>query len=221
MLQLDHKALTPITITRPTSISGANLVKPIRQVKRKQVGCLCCAAGDVEFIAKLPRTGYCVTNGDVIPLTVDVQNSSSRVIHMRAILMKKVVMFVRADENASSEKVAEIFSEPIQPGASYIWNPTNWIVPALPPTLLGCRIIHVDYNLEVSAIIPKSLTLDYRIPLVMGNLPYTQSSGNLDHALLGAIVNALVQGRTSATARRGNEEDINDYYNSNDKDTLI
>ena len=223
--RFDHKASAPVFITRLTSISGPNQVTPVRQVKRKQVGCLCCAAGDVEFVAKLPRTGYCVTNRDVIPLTVDVQNNSSRVIQMKATIIKRVSLFVRDYENASRENVAEITSEPIQPNALYTWNPTNWIVPALPPTLFGCRIIHVDYILVVSAVIPKALNLKCDIPLVMGNLPYTQSSGNLDRALLGAIVNALVQGRisSSATSRRDDvdEDDFDDHYNSSEREALI
>ena len=52
------------------------------------------AAGDVEFVAKLPRTGYCITNDDVIPLTVDVQNNSTRAIKMKARIFKRVSMFV-------------------------------------------------------------------------------------------------------------------------------
>ena len=38
-------------------------------VKRKQVECFCCAAGTVEFVAKLPGSGYCVVNDDVLATT--------------------------------------------------------------------------------------------------------------------------------------------------------
>ena len=217
---------------RLTSISGGNQATPIRQVKRKQVGCLCCAAGNVEFVAKLPRTGFCVTNGDVIPLTVDVENSSTRVIQMRARIMKRVSMFVRDNEDISSEIMAEITSEPIQPQSSYVWNPTNWIVPALTPTLLGSRIIHADYVLEVAAVIPNAIDLSCDISLLMGNLPYDSNARNLERALLGAIVTAMVRGRNSAATRgRGaqgqshgtdiNGEDFEDEYNSSERDALL
>jgi hypothetical protein len=208
--RFDHKASVPIFIMRLTSISGGNLATPVRQVKQKQVGCLCCAAGNVEFVAKLPRTGFCVTNRDVIPLTVDVENNSTRVIRMRARIVKRVSLFVRDHKDVSKENMAEITSEPIQPHSSYAWNPTNWIVPALMPTLLGSRILHVDYVLEVAAVIPGATNLRCDISLLLGNLPLTSSGPILD-ALLGAIVTAMVRGRNSAQAPSGQETQSQDH----------
>ena len=229
-LRFDYKASLPIIISRLTSINEGNWAKPVRLVKQKQVGCLCCVAGDVEFVAKLPRTGYCVTNNDVIPLTVDVQNNSTRVIKMKAKITKWVSMFVRGNENVICETVAEISSESIQPHTSYVWNPANWIIPAVSTTLLGSKIMQVNYILEVSAIIPRSTNLSCDISLLMGNLPY-ESSGNLEHALLSAIVTAMVRGRSSATGTQSqgqgdiqqqqSGEDDEDEYNSSDKDTLL
>ena len=219
--RFDHKASAPIFITRLTSISGPNQVIPVQEVKRKQVGCLCCAAGDVEFVAKLPRTGFCVTNCDVIPLMVNVQNNSTRVIRMKAEIMKRVALFVQDNENISWNSVADIYSEPIQPGASHVWNPANWIVPVLSPTLLGSGIINVDYVLEVSAVIPNAINLRCSIPLVMGNLPCVSSAESVEHAALrDAIVRSLGQSRASVNFGCNNEENFDDH-NSSERDTLI
>ena len=204
--RFDHKVSTEILILRLTSCSATNHMAPVQEVKRKQVGCLCCAAGDVEFVAKLPRTGFCVTksNGDVIPLTVNVQNNSTRLIKMKAKIIQQVTLSVREYCHVSNKSMAKISSEVIQPGASYVWSPTNWTVPLrLPPTLLGCRILRVEYNLEVSAVIPRALNLRCNIPLFIGNLPLL-SSDNLERvtALVGAMVSVLVQSKTSATFHR-------------------
>ena len=222
-MRLNHKASAPITVSRPTSISGTNEVKPVREVERKQVGCLCCAAGDVEFVAKLPRTGFCVTNGDVIPLTVDVQNNCTRVIQMRARIFRRVTMIVRGHENSSRTDMAEISSQPIQAGASYVWNPTNWIVPELSPTLHGCRLLRVEYVLEVCAVIPNAVNLRCHIPIVLGNLPFSAAE-NFENFLLDSLVASLILGRTSESAvvRRDNEEeDADDECNSSERATLI
>jgi hypothetical protein len=72
-------------------------------------------------------------------------------------------------------------------------------------TLLGCRIIHAEYILEVAAVIPSAINLSFNISLLMGNLPFT-SSENLEEALLGAIVTAMVRGRSSARAPSGRDE---------------
>ena len=225
-MRFDPRASVPIPITRLTGISGANQVAPVREVKRKQVGCLCCAAGDVEFVAKLPRTGYCITNGDVIPLTVDVQNNSTRAIKMKVIIFQRVSMFVRGYENISRKKIAEISSEPILPGDSYVWSPTNWNVPAVSPTILACRILRVDYILEVSAVIPNAIDLRCDIPLLLGNVPYGRSSEDVEYALLGTLMAAMIrQDRSfeSAVARRDNkvEEENFDGHGSSERDTLI
>ena len=187
-------ASAKILILQLTNCSGANQAVPVQKVKRKQVGCLCRAAGDVEFIVKLPCTGYCVTNRDLIPLTIDVQNNSMRVIKMKAKIIQQVTLSVRSYTYVSNKSIhmSKISSEIIQPGASYLWNPTDLIVPPqFPPTLLGCRILHVEYKLEISAVITKALNLKCNIPLFMGNL----SSDNLERVLLGAIMSALVQSR--------------------------
>ena len=149
MFRFDHKASANILILRLVSSSGANQVAPIQEVKRKQVGCLCCMAGNVEFVAKLPpHTGYCVTNHDVIHFTVDVQNNSTRMIKMKAKIIQQVTLTVRSQYYVSYKTVAKTYSEIIQSGASYVWNPTDLIVPpGLPPTLLGCRILCVEYKL--------------------------------------------------------------------------
>ena len=176
-------------------------------MNRKEVGYLCCAAGKVEFVAKLPRTGYnCATNDDVIPLTVDVENSSTRVIQMRARIMKWVSLFPylqnQSQKQVSKDIEAEITSESIQPHSSYVWNPTNWLVPVLTPTLFGSKVINVDYVLEVTGVIPHDTNLSCNIPLLMGN-PY-KTSGNLDLATLSPGANvtaaAVLHGGSSVPA---------------------
>ena len=67
----DYEDSATVYVLQQASISESNLTTSISVVKRKQLGYLCCAAGNVEFVAKLPRTGYCVTNRDTIPLVVD------------------------------------------------------------------------------------------------------------------------------------------------------
>ena len=214
--RFDHKASAHIVIMRLMSINGEQMT-PVRQVKRKQVGCLCCAAGDVEFVVKLPRTGYCVTNRDIIPLMVDVLNNSTRVIQMNAEIMQRVTLFVRDCDKIFWEKIANISSDSISPGTSCVWNPTNWFVQGIPPTLLGCRIIHVDYILRVSAIIPNDLDLTCDIPLFLSNLPYT---GLVDRALLGAIITAaMVQGAVHHITN--DDAVVDDPCNSSERDALL
>ena len=76
-------------------------------------------------IGEFLRSGYCVVKDDVLPLTVNVQNLSASMIHMRAKILQKVSMFAhtRALERSSQfmyqkkcyKCLAEVYSESIQP----------------------------------------------------------------------------------------------------------
>ena len=189
--RFDHRTSVPIFIMRLTSISDGNQAMPVRLVKRKEVGCLCCAAGNVQFVAKLPHTGFCVTNHDVIPLVVDAENNSTRAIQMRARIKKKISLLFRGHRDVTWEIMAEITSEPIQPRSSYVWNRADWIVPALTPTLLRSRIINVEYILEVTAVIPYAFNLSGDISLMMGNMAF-ESSGNVEDRRIARSVSDYV-----------------------------
>ena len=105
--------------------------------------------------------------------------------------MQQMSLFIRGHEDISREIMAEITSEAIQPRSSYVWNPTNWIVPALMPTFLGSRIVNVEYILEVAAVIPYALNLSGDISLMMGNLAF-ESSGNVEDRRLARSISDYV-----------------------------
>ena len=236
---VDYEDSIKVYITNPANrISDASWITPVSLVKRKQVGFLCCAAGDIEFVAKLPRTGYDVTNDDVLSLAVDVQNNSTRVIEMKAEILQRVTMFAQDEfqtrlfrENRCCKTLAEAYSQPIQPGNSYKWNAINWTIPRLPPTLLGCRVVCVEYVLLVSAIIPNARNMICNIPLFMGKLPYARTSltsEGTNHALhSGAMVPVVAQGYRPSAGICNDYNNIDeenrsvDLYNSSERNTLI
>ena len=75
-------------------------------------------------------------------------------------------LFANQSQKQVSKNIeAEITSESIQPHSLYVWNPTNWLVPVLTPTLIGSKVINVDYVLEVTAVIPHDTNLSCNIPL--------------------------------------------------------
>ena len=101
-------------------------------------------------------------NDDVLPLTINVQNFSVKVIHMRSKILQKVMMLAhtRAGEASPFEYqkcLADVCSESWQ--VIYKWNAINWAIPKLPPILLGYRVVCVEYILEVSAVIPNALKI--------------------------------------------------------------
>ena len=55
-----------------------------------------------RFFVKLSPSGYCVVNDDVLPLTINVQNFSVKVIHMRSKILQKVMMLAHTRAGEAS-----------------------------------------------------------------------------------------------------------------------
>ena len=238
----DDKTAAEIVIQRETSFRRETQA-PVRQVERRQIGCLCCYAGNVEFITKVPRTGYHVA--DKIPLTVDIENSSTKAIRMEAEIVQKIAFFVYSHDYTSIDTVASVSSDPISPGDTITWSPDNLVVPAVPPTLEGCRIINVEYKLSVVAILVDSLdpVCNMMIPLFLGTISHTNSLGQvvLERVLLPLLRQSLAAGQTAQTPPTNSQAAVspsthttsvplqtasNDYvddhpYNFKESDTLL
>jgi hypothetical protein len=61
---------------------------PTGMTLSKNVCCLCCSSGPISAYLSLPRRGY--VPGDIIPLTVEIENLSSRKIASSSISLKMV-----------------------------------------------------------------------------------------------------------------------------------
>ena len=136
----------------------------------------------------------CVSNNDAIPLCVDIQNNSTRRIRMKAYIFQKITLKAHDSTNVINKTLASVSSNPIKSGASITWKP-DFIVPQLPPTLLDCRFIVVEYFLRVKSDIAFSLSVPNHwcdIPLTLGSVPYEHEATPLDpQALAAALLPAI------------------------------
>ena len=102
-----------------------NIVQNVRLPKVLQVEktlcCLCCASGPISLTARVPRTGFCVVQ-DAIPFEVDIENGSNRHIRQLVAQLQKQVIYIAQGHHLNSIKtVAEVASDPIEPGNSRSW----------------------------------------------------------------------------------------------------
>ena len=164
-----------IQVCQIIDINQPHFLIPVQQTQHKQVGCLCCVSGNIEFTVNIPRTGFCI-NGDSIPLSVTVENGSGRSITMRAEISKQVTFYARGSRRFNRNTIALVGSEPILPHSTDTWNPVNFIVPMVEPTISESRIINVEYMLKVWAVVPYALNPTVRIPILLGNVPYQGSA---------------------------------------------
>ena len=175
LFRFDRRINVPIQVCQIVDINQPQVLAPFRQMQVKQVGCLCCVSGSIEFTVELPRTGFCI-NGDHIPLSVTVENGCGRSISMRAEISKLITFYARGHRRFNRNTVALVGSEVILPHSTDIWNPENFIVPAVEPTSSSSRIITVEYTLRVWADVPYAIDPSIKIPILLGNVPYQGSS---------------------------------------------
>ena len=171
LFKFDRRINVPIQVCQIVDINQPQLLAPIRQSQHKQVGCLCCASGNIEFTIQLPRSGFCI-NGDRVPLSVAVENGSGRTITMRAEIAKVVTFYARGNRRVNRSTIALVGSEAILPHSSDTWNPENFVVPLVEPSVTTSRIINVLYTLKVWAVVPYAIDPSINIPVLLGNVPY-------------------------------------------------
>ena len=158
-----------------------NIVPNVRLPKVLQVEktlcCLCCASGPISLTARVPRTGFCIIQ-DAIPFEVDIENGSNRRIRqLVAQLQKQVVYTAQGHHQYSIRTVAEVASDPIEPGNSRSWRPPPLPVPATEPTIASCSIIQVNYYLKIKAAISGAINPHVDFVLFLGNVPLSGVEG--------------------------------------------
>uniref|UniRef100_A0A915JFJ0 Arrestin C-terminal-like domain-containing protein n=1 Tax=Romanomermis culicivorax TaxID=13658 RepID=A0A915JFJ0_ROMCU len=173
-------------------------VRPIRDMKSKQMGCLCCVSGHLECNVDIERCGY--VPGENIPLNFELCNNSSSQVTLvdcpyregyvgsgslkmdyklvKAKLVENVVYIARhgwsEHSKMDSRVVAQVEStEFVEPGDVQKWFGKFLPIPAVAPTLKTCGIIRADYQLVIKAVpdgcCTKSLKMFF--PILIGNVP--------------------------------------------------
>lgn len=174
LFRFDHRIEAPIQVSQLIDINQPQFQVPVRQTQRKQVGCFCCAAGDIEYTVDLPRNGFCI-NGDHIPLSVVVDNGSSRQITLRAEITRLVTYYAQGHRRYDRNVIQLVESEPILPRTTHTWTTANFVVPGVEPSISTSHIIFLEYAIKVSAVIPYSINPSVTVPVILGNVPFQGS----------------------------------------------
>ena len=161
-------------IAADPSLTPGVLEPKILQVQ-KTVCYLCCASGPISITARIPRSGYCIGEGDTIPLEVDIENGSSRQIRQLQAILFRMVTYTAHGNHVPEQKYLLVVSSgtPIQPGNSSTWRPPPLSIPDTEPSIATCKIINLGYILTVRAIISGAINNlpNVNFNLFLGNVP--------------------------------------------------
>lgn len=164
-----HKAKkVHITIAEDGGELMSSCLEPQTFDKEAQVRLLCFSFGTMSMICKLPRTGY--SPGESIPIDVHVENQSTKIINMEAILRREDTFTSKHGirKKHLRKEVTSIESPPIQPGEVTDFEGKSLQIPRdLPPTMKSCSCISVEHTLVINADVPWAPDVSIKIPLAI------------------------------------------------------
>ncbi|XP_038628568.1 arrestin domain-containing protein 2 [Tachyglossus aculeatus] len=182
------RAKKEFTVIEPIDINTPALLAPQAGVKEKIARAWYCNRGQVAVTAKIDRKGY--TPGEVIPIFAEIDNCTNRAVTPKVALIQTQTFIARGAKKQKKSVVASITGDPISARKRELWHGRALKIPPVGPSILHCRIIHVEYSLKVCVDIPGTSKLLLELPIVIGTIPLhpfgsrTSSVGSQNSATL-------------------------------------
>ncbi|XP_061457339.1 arrestin domain-containing protein 2 isoform X2 [Rhineura floridana] len=188
------RAKKEFTVIEPIDINTPALLAPQAGAKEKLARAWYCNRGLVSVSAKIDRKGY--TPGEVIPIFAEIDNCTTRTVVPKAAIIQTQTFIARGTKKQKKSVVASIVGDSIAAGKREVWHGRALKIPPVGPSILQCRVIHVEYALKVCIDIPGTSKLFLELPLVIGTIPLhpfgsrtssisSQYSVNIDWLRLG------------------------------------
>lgn len=154
--------------------------EPIHFQIEKTFCCFCCASPPLSVDIQAPVSGYCP--GQVIPLTIDIENKSNVQLHLVKIFLRKVVTYRATSPSTVTKKTKDIIltvqEGPAPAGTTKHWNLSMEIPPIPPSNLVNCNIIDLDYDLKVECVVPTThINMKDRKYITIGTVPLLGMTG--------------------------------------------
>ena len=173
--KFDHKIRKPFTVNEVIDINLPQYLTVPSGTKQKQIGCLCCVAGNLNMQASLDRSGYCP--GEQIFLNASCENNSTRELRsMKAVLVQNILFCASDDSTGSSRAIAHFESARIPKRSQDSWSNQPFLIPAVPPTIQTTPVT-VSYQVVFKVRIPCGLNPKIVLDITMGTVPFRQSYG--------------------------------------------
>uniref|UniRef100_S4R9X8 Arrestin domain containing 3 n=1 Tax=Petromyzon marinus TaxID=7757 RepID=S4R9X8_PETMA len=150
-------------------INTPTLQESAAGAREKNVGFAMFGSSLIALSVKIDRRGYCP--GEAIAIHAEVENCSSRLVVPKAALCQRQVFLAGGRTRSHVRAVAEVRGESVPSGRTDSWDGRLLKVPRLPPSVLSCALIRVEYCLQVYVDIPGSSNLQLELPLVLGTIP--------------------------------------------------
>ncbi|CAC5399455.1 unnamed protein product [Mytilus coruscus] len=150
---------------------------PVENDTFETVGSFCCIAGTVTASIRLEKKGFALR--DAIPVYAEIKNlSTRRISHTHVSLIQNVTYYSYRGRFSESTTLVAVRKGSIVPRGKQTWQRELISIPTAPPShLRGCKIIDVQYSIEL-CIKPSGFARKVKLPvdILIGTVPLSDTT---------------------------------------------
>ncbi|CAJ1068492.1 arrestin domain-containing protein 3-like [Xyrichtys novacula] len=162
-MKLTKKAKTHFTFVSRADMDTPGLMEPQYGCKDKSVGVF--GSGNVSIDVHTKRMGY--TQGEGIQVIAEISNRSSRSVKPKFTLYEKRSFFAQGRRRVHTNEILKDKLEPIESSDKKTVTKVITIPRDLPPSILNCSIIKLEYRLKVYLDIKCASDPEIKLPIVV------------------------------------------------------
>ncbi|KAG7242428.1 hypothetical protein INR49_022937 [Caranx melampygus] len=165
-MKLTKKAKVHFVLVSKADMDIPGLMEPQKGSKDKT---LLFGSGDVSMDVHTKRMGY--IQGRDLKVKVEINNHSSRSVKPKFILYEKKSYFAQGNRKVCTNTILKGKTEAVAPSSRETVTKVISIPRELPPSILNCSIIKLEYRLKIQLDIKYAIDPVIKLPVVV--LPET------------------------------------------------
>lgn len=177
-MKIQAKAKTKFIFVSKADMTIPRLMEPQYGCKDKDV--VFFPSGKISLNVYTEKMGY--LQGEQLKVIVEVTNSSTRKVKPKFYLYKKESFFAQGQRRVETKDVLKDKSDQVPTSSRHTVTKIITIPPELPPSILNCSIIKLEYRLKVMLDVTLTKNPEIKLPIIVR--PYLDGSATKEKAFL-------------------------------------
>uniref|UniRef100_A0A8C5N6D5 Arrestin domain-containing protein 3-like n=1 Tax=Gouania willdenowi TaxID=441366 RepID=A0A8C5N6D5_GOUWI len=175
-MKLTKTTKTYFTFVSKGDMDTAGLLDPQYGCKDKKVKVF--GSGTMCLDVHTNKMGY--QQGEVLQIMAEIKNNSNRSVKPKFTLYEKKSFLAQGHRKLNIQDILKDKAEAVEPSSSTKTMTKTITIPTeLPPSILNCSIIKLEYRLKVQLDIKYSPNAEVKLPIII--LPRTQATKQQEH----------------------------------------
>lgn len=162
-MQLTKTAKTHFTFVSSADMDVPGLLEPQSGCKDKTLSTF--GSGTVTIDVHTERQGY--NQGEALQVRAEIKNQSSRAVKPKFVLYKKKSYFAQGKRRVNTTDVLKEKCDVVESGCNKTVTKTITVPKELPPSILNCSIIKLEYRLKIYLDIKSATNPEVKLPIVV------------------------------------------------------